>query len=197
MTDKVKKIKQEILSWVLPLAILGLIYITGLHKHMAAGLQRVVVAAGIIRPKTNLALDDKSQIDYNFRLKSVNGNDIHFEDLKGKVVFMNFWATWCPPCLAEMPDIHDLYESLDTEQVEFVMISRDKEFGRAKKYVENKGYTFPIYQQIDRLPGVFSMNGIPTTFVISKNGKIALKKTGIATYNTTEFKEYLRALADS
>ena len=197
MTDKVKKIKQEILSWVLPLAILGLIYITGLHKHMAAGLQRVVVAAGIIRPETNLALDDKSQIDYNFRLKSVNGNDIHFEDLKGKVVFMNFWATWCPPCLAEMPDIHDLYESLDTEQVEFVMISRDKEFGRAKKYVENKGYTFPIYQQIDRLPGVFSMNGIPTTFVISKNGKIALKKTGIATYNTTEFKEYLRALADS
>ena len=197
MTDKVKKIKNEILSWLLPLAILGVIYITGLHRHMAAGLQKAVVATGIIRPETNLELDGKLPIDYNFKLKSAGGEAVNFEDLKGKVVFMNLWATWCPPCVAEMSDIHDLYESLDREQVAFVMISRDKTFDQAKKYVEKKGYNFPIYQQMEPLPESLSTDGIPTTFVISKDGKIALKKTGIATYNTKAFKEYLQALANS
>ena len=197
MSDKVSKIKREIISWILPLAIFGIIYVTGLHRHMAAGLQKVVVATGIIKPETNLNLDEKPNVNYNFRLKSVNGLDLHFEELKGKVVFINFWATWCPPCLAEMPDIHDLYQSLDEDKIEFVMISRDKAFGRAKKYVQKEGYTFPIYQLVDPLPTSLSFDGIPTTFVISKDGKIALKNTGIATYNTRKFKEYLLTLANS
>ena len=197
MTNKSEKIKKEILSWILPIAILGFLYITGLHKHLAVGLQRVVVATGIVRPATNLVLEDSPQIDYNFRLKSDDGQEIDFKDFKGKVVFMNFWATWCPPCLAEMPDIHDLYKSVDSDNVSFVMVSRDNEFARAKKYVEKKGYTFPIYQIVSPLPEPFSTNSIPTTFVISKSGKMALKKTGFATYNTGEFRDYLKTLADS
>ena len=197
MTDKAKKIKKEILSWVIPLAIFGFLYVTGLHTHIAAGLQRAVVATGIIRPETNLALEDSPQIDYNFKLRSSDGEDIPFTDLKGKVVFMNFWATWCPPCLAEMPDIHNLYESVETENVVFGMVSRDDEFEKATSFAAKKGYTFPIYQLVGPLPEIFSTGSIPTTFVISKTGKMALKKTGFATYNTREFRDYLLTLANS
>ncbi|MDN5214312.1 TlpA disulfide reductase family protein [Fulvivirgaceae bacterium BMA12] len=197
MTEKAKKVRKEILSWVLTLAIFGFLYITGLHRQIAAGLQRVVVATGIIRPETDLVLDNKPQVDYNFTLKSRTGENVSFEDLKGKVIFMNLWATWCAPCLAEMSDIHDLYQSVDSSKVAFVMISRDDRFGRAKQYVDKKEYTFPIYQLNGPLPEVFSTKSIPTTYVISKNGKIAVKKTGFATYNTEEFKNYLITLADS
>ena len=197
MADKAKKIRKEILSWVLTLAILGFLYVTGLHRQIAAGLQRVVVATGIIRPETDLTLDDKPQVDYNFTLKSRTGENVNFEDLKGKVIFMNLWATWCAPCLAEMSDIHDLYKAVDSSKIAFVMISRNDRFGRAKQYVEKKEYTFPIYELNGPLPEVFSAGSIPTTYVISKDGRMAVKKTGFATYNTKEFKNYLLALADS
>ena len=196
MTNKSKNIKKELISWLLPLSVLGVIYITGLHRHLAAGLQQMVVAVGIIKPETNLTLDQKPAIDYSFRLRSVDGDDVNFEDLRGKVVFMNFWATWCPPCIAEMPDIHALYESLNNDKVAFVMISKDKALEDAKKYLNKKGFTFPVYQPLDPLPETFSLKGIPTTFVISKDGKIAMQKTGMATYNTRAFKAYLHDLAE-
>ena len=150
---------------------------------------------GIIRPATDLSLEDAKEITYDFSLISATGEELQFSELKGKVVFMNFWATWCQPCIAEMPDIDELYKSIPGENIVFVMVSVDKEFSRAKKLLGKKGFSFPIYQVNSQLPAEFSSRSIPTTFVISKDGKIAVRETGIASYNTKEFREYLLALA--
>ena len=117
---------------------------------------------------------------------------IDFNQFKGQTAFLNFWATWCPPCIAEMPDIHDLYEKVKGENVAFVLISQDQNFDKAKNFLERKSYTFPIYQLISPLPESFASQSIPTTFLISPEGKIIAKRIGMAKYDTEKFRSLLR-----
>ena len=132
--------------------------------------------------------------DYNFVLIDKEGNRKSFTDYKGKVVFVNFWATWCPPCIAEMPDIHDLYTEMESTDIEFVLIALDDDFQKAKDFVRKKKFDFPIYQLASPLPKVFESSAIPTTYVISPEGKIVMSKSGMAKYNTKKFKNFLEEL---
>lgn len=198
---KAEKIKKELLSWVVMLAIFGFIYITGLHVPIAANLQKVVIATGLIKPDTDLDQSEKIAVSYNFALKSAQGETVNFDVFKGKVVFLNFWATWCPPCLAEMPDIHRLYEDMDDDmdkdKIAFVMIAGDNDFEKAKRFIQKKGYTFPIYRLISPLPEALKTSTIPTTFVLSKEGIIEAKKKGFASYNNDTFIEFLKSLINA
>lgn len=81
-----------------------------------------------------------------FKMVSLNGKTVSFESLKGKVVFMNMWATWCPPCIAEMPNIQKLYEKIGSDKIAFVMLSLDEDgMEKVKKFIGKKGFTFPVY----------------------------------------------------
>ena len=132
--------------------------------------------------------------DYNFMLIDQQGNRKPFADFKEKVVFINFWATWCPPCIAEMPDINSLYEDQKTQGIEFVLISLDDDFQKAKDFLQKKEFAFPIYQLASPLPEVYESSAIPTTYVISPEGKIVVTKSGMAKYNTRKFKDFLQSL---
>ncbi|MDZ7608876.1 MAG: TlpA disulfide reductase family protein [Cyclobacteriaceae bacterium] len=116
------------------------------------------------------------------------------KDFQGKVIFMNIWATWCPPCIAEMPDIHDLYQEMKNEDIVFVMLSVDDDLQKAIRFVDKKGFEFPVYQLAGPMPMAFESSAIPTTFVISPEGKIVVKKSGMAKYNSKKFREYLLEL---
>ena len=104
---------------------------------------------------------------------------------------MNMWATWCPPCIAEMPDIHELYKDVASEDIVFVMLSLDDDPQKAKDFIAQKKYTFPVYFLNSPLPKVYSSNSIPTTYVISPEGKIVSKNYGMANYNNSSFKKFL------
>jgi len=123
------------------------------------------------------------------------GERIPFSQFEGKVVFLNFWATWCPPCIAEMPDIQRLYEDVDSDNIAFVLISSDDSFQKAKDFVKRKEFNFPIYQLASPLPQVYDYRAIPTTYVISPEGKIVVSKSGMAKYNTKKFKKFLSELS--
>src|SRR5690606_8772185 len=115
-----------------------------------------------------------------FKMVDLNGKAVDFESLKGKVVFLNIWATWCPPCIAEMPNIHSLYKKMDPNKVAFVMLSVDEGgMAKVKKFVDKKGYTFPVYMPASQFPQEFYSNAIPTTFIISPEGKIVAKQEGM------------------
>ncbi len=115
------------------------------------------------------------------KLKDQYGKVHDLEEYKGKVIFLNFWATWCPPCRAEMPEIQKLYEEYSQQENPEVVImgiaapsyGKEQDIDGVKKFLEDNGYTYPVL--MDESAELFTKYGIssfPTTFMITKEGKI-------------------------
>ena len=98
---------------------------------------------------------------------------------RGKVVFLNFWATWCPPCRAEMPSMEVLYRKLKGKDFEMMAVSVDRSISVVQKFVEKHNLNFPVLHDkkmaVSRMYGVY---GYPTTLLIDKTGKVAFKMIG-------------------
>lgn len=189
------------------LGIFGILYLTGLHTEAIAQVQRILLATGIKKADVP-AIDEAASgtaayatsaanmAGAGFRMVDLEGKTVTFESLKGKVIFLNIWATWCPPCIAEMPNIHSLYKKMDPEKIAFVMLSVDEGgMEKVKKFVDKKGYTFPVYLPASQFPQEFYSDAIPTTFIISPEGRIVAKQEGMAEYDTKEVREFLQGLA--
>lgn len=187
---KKKSLKRELAEWAMFLGVMGILFVTGWYKDLAAGLQRVVLSTGFVQASAHKK-ETQVSAAYNFKLRSLDGKVLDFAELKGKTVFLNIWATWCPPCIAEMPDIQALYKEVHSDNIQFVMLSVDDDAQKAAKFIERKGYDFPVYTQLNSLPQVYSSRSIPTTFVISPKGKIVVTHRGMAAYNTQKFKKLL------
>ena len=186
--------KKEIKEWGIFAAIIAILYFTGLHTEVAAFAQRAVLATGLITPETELDEEEKSTIDYDFKIKSMDGKIVELSQFKDKVIFINLWATWCPPCRAEMPSIQSLYDKVkENEDIVFVMLSLDKAGDERKinKFINKKSFDFPVYLPATEVPDVLRSSSIPTTFVVAKNGDIVSKKVGMAKYDTRSFENFL------
>lgn len=133
---------------------------------------------------------------HNLPLVTLDGKAVNLSDLKGKVVFVNLWASWCPPCRAEMPGIEALYKKVDHSKVAFVMLSLDDNAAKAQKFVKSQGYTFPVYLRTGELPAPFDSNSIPSTVILGPDGQVAARHDGMAEYDTPEFKAALDKLAE-
>lgn len=115
--------------------------------------------------------------------------------LKGKVVFINFWASWCPPCRAEMPSLELLYKKLQNDnRFVFLFINEDEDKSKAIKYLEKNHFTIPLYSRLGDVPNEIFSGTLPTTVVINKDGKVVLKHEGLAGYNTEAFIRQLKDL---
>ena len=189
---KKKSVKREIIEWGIFLGIMAFLFGTGLHTPVFGFFQGLILKTGIMQP--SIEEENATVASYDFQLIDKEGRRVPFSDFKEEVVFVNFWATWCPPCIAEMPDIQSLYEEMEGEGVKFIMISLDDEFQKAKNFVDKKDFTFPVYQLASPLPEVYESSAIPTTYVISPEGKIVVSRSGMAKYNTDKFKDFLSGL---
>lgn len=190
-TGKTKSRKRDLIELGVVLVIFAVIYFTGMQAEVFGKVQQAVLSTGIMNAGE---LDESVQktADYNFKLIDENGDILDASTLKGKTIFMNIWATWCAPCVAEMPGINKLYAKLkDDPNVVFLMISEDRDFQTAKDWVLKKEFDFPIYKLTTRLPDMYETNVVPTTVVISAEGKMVVKKTGMANYNTKRFRKLL------
>jgi thiol-disulfide isomerase/thioredoxin len=170
---------------------------TGLLSSVSVFTQRAAMEVGFLKASPEDTDNAAPDFDYDFIVKDLKGNKISFEQFKGKVVFLNMWATWCGPCRAEMPGIQSLYEKVKADSIEFVMLSWDRESDRSKieKYIEKNSFTFPVYQRTDYLPDPLQVPNIPTTFIISKAGKLIQKEVGTRNYDTKKMIQYLKAEA--
>ncbi|MEO7486352.1 MAG: TlpA disulfide reductase family protein, partial [Ferruginibacter sp.] len=129
-----------------------------------------------------------------FLFTDAAGKTASTKDLKGKVVFINFWASWCPPCQAEMPSIIALYKRLEKDdRFVFLFMNEDDDKEKAKKYLERNQYSIPLYNRSGTVPNEIFSGTLPTTLVINKEGKIVLRHEGMAGYDTDAF---LRQLED-
>ncbi|MFD2034800.1 TlpA family protein disulfide reductase [Belliella marina] len=184
--------RKEIKSWGLILAFIAFLYFTGLITPIMGGVQSILLSTGLIKPKITMVDKENLDFDYKGRFSNMAGAAIELEEYRGKTVFINLWATWCPPCRAEMPHISELYKKVkDTENLEFLMIALDNDFQKSIKLHEDKGWSFPIVHASHGLNNSLQSNSIPTTLVINPQGKIIFYQEGMSNFDTKEFRDFL------
>ena len=193
------QIKKSWLPYLLFALAYLVLYLTGTRAEVFGFMQRGLLATGLMRAQATEAPAEESvyltAAADALVLADSQGGLHRFSEFRGKVVLVNLWATWCPPCIAEMPGLENLYQKTKGE-VAFVMISRDRDFDLARNFVARKGYQIPIYYARGPLPPELSSNGIPATFVIAPNGRIAYTHTGMADYDHPEIEKFLRDLKE-
>ncbi|NRG47535.1 redoxin domain-containing protein [Bacillus sp. CRN 9] len=118
----------------------------------------------------------------DFELTTLNGNTVKLSDYKGKKVILNFWASWCPPCVAEMPHMQQFYENNKENDIEIVAVnltSLDKGMSEIKKFVDENNLSFTIPLDKDGTIGIqYETFSIPTSYIIDSNGIIIKKIVG-------------------
>ena len=122
----------------------------------------------------------------NFEVQMFDGSTVKLSDLKGKVVLLNFWATWCPPCRAELARVEkDIIEKFKGEPFVFIPVSRGEKKETVAAFREKMGYTFPMGLDPERkIYDLYASNFIPRNFLVDQNGQVVIASVG---YEVEEF----------
>jgi thiol-disulfide isomerase/thioredoxin len=120
----------------------------------------------------------------DFEVTKRNGETLKLSDLKGKIVFLNFWATWCPPCQAEMPSIERLYKQFKDTDLEILAVSIGENAETVNDFLTQTPYSFPIALNPDGRLGALYARSIPSTYIINKDGTVIAAKIGAQEWDT-------------
>lgn len=177
---------------------LVLIFVPSAKALMIRGLMGI----GLFSPGVDNAVATNSPAPAKdlsgIRFKDASGKLIDLGSLKGKVVFINFWATWCPPCLAEMPSVNKLYEQFkDDKDVVFILVDADSDFPKSQKYMDRKGYRLPVFHVASDIPETIFKGSLPTTVVFDKQGRLSYNEVGAANYASEKFITFIKKLKSS
>jgi thiol-disulfide isomerase/thioredoxin len=146
-----------------------------------------------INQSSLIAKEERLAVGYtNWKLKSDVNTTFDFEETKGKVVFINFWATWCPPCIAEMPSLQTLYTDYNNEVV-FLFVTSD-DFETVERFKLKKGFNFKVFKPLNEVPEALTTRSIPRTFVINKSGNIVIDESGAIDWNSETVRRQLELL---
>jgi len=184
-----KLTKEQIGNGIWILAIL-LILFTPLGFYARVWVNKVV--ATVISPSTVDENERATLTDYNWSLVDLEEKSINLKSKKGEVVLVNVWATWCPPCVAELPGFIELYSDYK-DKVTFAFVANDEK-EKVITFLEKKGYQIPVYFQASATPTELESGSIPVTYIIDKEGKIVVNKTGAANWNSESTRNLLDGL---
>ena len=148
------------------------------------------VAAPFLFPPGNSSL---GKIDTVWQISTFNGDSIEFATLRGKKVFAHFWATWCSPCVAEMPHLQALYndKKQDSSLIFLFFCIEEKEI--VQSFMTKNKYTFPIYIS-KKTPHFLQTGFIPSTFIFNTHGELAYKRVGEADWRDSSVTKFIDAL---
>ncbi len=131
----------------------------------------------------------------NFTLMSAHGSDISLSDYEGKFVLLNFWATWCPPCVKEMPALNELHKKLNgSNGLVVVGVHVGPALATVKQFLKDKPVDFDILIDKSMSLSSWEVSGLPTTFLISPSGKLIYKATGEREWGSDEMVEFIRGI---
>ena len=159
-------------------------------------LNEVMKAPELLPPISND--DETKKIDFSYntlQFENLENESFRIQDFKDKILFINIWATWCNPCLAEMPSMVELYENYkDDERIEFLYLSREK-MNVIKNFIPNDEnlQKLPLYK-ITSDDEFFATKAIPTTFILNRQGVIVVEDVGSAYWNDRSVIEYINNL---
>jgi peroxiredoxin len=155
------------------------------YEHMHAESDNPQFADALSKLEAADAMRQKA----DFTLTDLHGNPWHLRELKGKVVLVNFWATWCPPCRKEMPDLQALYDKYK-EQGFVVLSISDEEPAKVQPFITERKITYPVLLDPGRkVNEEFQVEGIPKSFVYDREGKLVAQSMDMRT--RTQFEEML------
>jgi thiol-disulfide isomerase/thioredoxin len=180
------------------LACFGVVMLTDLRPVVLSTVQRGLLSTGLWRaqlPTQPARAASLAAYPHAVALYTLDGHATNLRRYQGKTVLVNLWASWCPPCLAELPGLQALYQKTDTSKVAFVLISLDENPSRARALLKRRGYTLPVFFPAAPLPAPFDVNSIPATIILRPDGQVADRHEGMADYDTPEFKTALEKLA--
>jgi peroxiredoxin len=147
------------------------------YEHMQAASDNPQFAAAMAK----LEADDARRQNADFTLDDLQGKPWHLRDLRGKVVLVNFWATWCPPCRKEMPDLDALYNKFKGQGFVVLAIS-DEEAAKVSPFISERRISYPVLLDPGRtLNDLFIVEGIPKSFIYDRDGKMVAQSIDMRT----------------
>ena len=181
--------KKSTINNIVFVIIIVLLIIPKTRQQIQIGSQTVIAK---LSPSIEKADDAKLVSGYNWKLKDLEGNTYNFNEAKGKVTLVNFWATWCPPCIAEMPSIQALNNDYG-DKIEFVLVSNEAQ-DVITSFLKKKNYKFKTYRPLTEAPTTFNVKSIPRTFLLNKEGQIIIDESGAANWNSKKVRETIDEL---
>jgi len=128
--------------------------------------------------------------------RSENGEIINTAERNGKIYFINFWATWCPPCRAEMPSINTLASKItNKDKVEFIMVDVDAKLKESVGYMKKNSFNLKVYTIESGIPENIFGGSLPTTAIIGPDGTLVFHQIGMANYNNKKMVDFLNTLS--
>ncbi|MBC6989419.1 MULTISPECIES: TlpA family protein disulfide reductase [Hymenobacter] len=170
------------------------LYATGLHTEVIGRAQQVVLATGLLNRAVPKKAVPIAKADYSLMLRTLDGRTVSLSQLRGKVILLNLWASWCPPCVAEMPSLQRLHDKVKPDNIALVVLSVDQNPEKARRFAARRGFTMPVYTLASELPQVFDTQVLPTTFIIAPNGDIIDRHEGMGDYDNAAMIRFLRQL---
>jgi thiol-disulfide isomerase/thioredoxin len=187
-------LKKHLVNILLVTFLLVMLFVPAAKAFMLQGLMEI----GLFKPDAGATVQPGPPVNLaGIRFKDIKGKVVDLESLKGKVVFLNFWATWCPPCLAEMPSINKLYSQFkDDPNVVFILVDADSELEKAQQFMDKKKYGMPVYAVASDIPEQLFKGSLPTTIVFDKLGRVSFNEEGAANYAHKKFVDFIGQLRD-
>jgi len=186
-----RKSRWSIATDMIFIVLLVLMLIPASRKEIIIGVRKITMK----QPQASIkSSTDLKEIDYNWAYQTSEGEVIDFKKLKNKVVFLNFWSTKCPHCIAELKSIENLYAEYNGK-IEFILLTHENP-SNVKRFLKKENYNIPFYLTYGYVPEVFNSPFIPATYIISKEGKIVINKTGPARWDGDEMKSFFNDLVN-
>ncbi|HEY0900273.1 MAG TPA: TlpA disulfide reductase family protein [Sphingobacteriaceae bacterium] len=196
-----KKFKIADIGFVLLLLFFGAMLVSPKVKGFVL---RQLIKTGLYEPNVDhlkpksVSVSDKTTVKMApaATFRNSTGQTVDIANSKGKVIFLNFWATWCPPCIAEMPSVNSLRSKFkNNPDVLFVMADIDNKMERSESFMKKNKYDLPVYEPTSSIPESIFQGTVPTTLIINKSGEIVFFHEGMADYNSDEMEKFLTDLA--
>ncbi|SDH30904.1 Thiol-disulfide isomerase or thioredoxin [Pedobacter terrae] len=185
-----KFIRKNIFNALFVVFLLVIVFVPDAKAFLIKGL----IEIGFYKPNVETPKEKVAGLN-GIRFKDVSGNLVDLGDLKGKVIFLNFWATWCPPCRAEMPSINKLYNQFKNDKnIVFIFADADGDLAKSTRFMADRKYTLPVYKVESNIPEQLFAGALPTTVIFDKQGRLSFKHEGVANYADQKIIDFLNQL---
>ncbi len=174
----------------------AVLFAAGVFDLSASGEDRPFVSADPVADRGVVMVGEEAP---NFQLRDLDGAVVTLAQLRGKVVLVNFWATWCGPCRVEMPAMEQLYRTFSRNDFEILAVSTDAQGAAVTRpFQQEMGLTFPILHDADFRVGLaYGARSLPMSFVVDRNGLVRQKIPGARDWIAPEAKELIKTLLKS
>jgi peroxiredoxin len=134
----------------------------------------------------------------DFELQDLNGKKVSLSSLKGKVVFLNFWATWCPPCRAEMASMERLYKRFKDKGLVILAVNLQEEAKAVRRFIAEQKLSFPVVLDSNgRVGAIYGARSVPTTYLVGRDGNVLAGTIGGREWDSKEYVSFFTRLLEA